>query len=93
MWIVALQAIGRSKWLVVMCFLETGIFDVVAIEAQRWCALRQVKLVFGGEIGAGFVRRMAGIAPHIECGMAAALLRTVRPLAVAAKAQIVFLFS
>ena len=73
-----------------MRLLKAGIFRVMAIQAQRRRALGQVKLVLRRQVGARLVRRMAGVAPHIERRVAATLLWDIRPLGVTAEAQVFF---
>ena len=93
MGIVALQAISPRERLVVMRLLQTSIFGVVAVEAQRRCTFGQVELVFRRQVGATLVRRVAGVAAHIEGCVAAAFLRNIGSLGMAARAEVLFLVS
>ena len=91
--IVAGRAVRGSERLIVMRLLQRRILHIVAIEAERRSRLGQVKLVLGSRIRAALVRRVAGVASHVERGMTAALLGNVQALVVAREAKIVFLVS
>lgn len=70
--VVALQAVRRSKRLVLVRLLQRRVFRIVAIETKRRRRLRQVKAVFQSWFRSGFVRDVAGVAPSVERRMTAA---------------------
>ena len=76
--IVALEAVGRGEGLVVVGLLQVCILGIVAIEAERRRGLGQMEAVFRGWLGAGFVGDVAGVAAHIERGVAASFLRDIQ---------------
>ena len=88
--IVALNTVGRAEGLIVMRLLQVGILGIVAVNAQCGCRLGEVELVVNGRFRAGFVCQVAGIAAHVERGMAAAAGRHVHAGGVASEAKIVF---
>ncbi len=79
-WIMALQAVGCGKRLILVRLLQCGIFRVVAIEAQCRSRLRQVKAVFQRRFRSGFMRDVARVAAPVERGMTASFFRNVHPL-------------
>ena len=83
MWIMALHAVGRRKGLVVMCFLQSRIFCIVAIQAQRWSSFREMESVFRGWFSACFVHCVTGVASHVERGVAGALFGSIHALGMA----------
>src|ERR1035437_7927168 len=89
--IVAAQAVRRAEGLVLVRLLQGGILRIMTIHAERRGGFGQVELIFGSEIRASFVRRVAGFTAHIERGVAAALGGNIRALGVAGEAEIVFL--
>src|SRR5208337_2916521 len=88
--IVALRASGRGKGLSLVSLDEGGVFDVVAVHAERGYGFGQVIVELLLTFFADFVRRVAGIASHVEGGVAAAFLWNIRSLSVASEAKIVF---
>src|SRR5208337_26329 len=92
MGIMAIHAVGGRKWLALMRLNQTGILRIVTIDAQRGSVLGQVVINFALASLTRLVRDMTGVAPHVESGVAAALLRDIRSLRVAGEAKIVFLF-
>ena len=91
--IVAGEAIGRGEGLSLVRLHQTGVLHIVTIDAQRGSVLGQVKIKFALAALARLVHRVAGVAAHVECGVAAALLRNIRSLRVAGEAEIVFLIA
>ena len=63
----------------------------MTIDAQRGSVLGQVEIEFALAPFARLVRDVAGVAAHVERGVAAALFRNIRALGVAGEAEIVFL--
>ena len=91
--IVATGAVRRREGLIVMRFLQGRILDVVTIDADSGSALGQMKIKLGL---AGFSRLMgcvAGVASHVEGGMAAALFGDVQSLSMAIQAEILSFIS
>ena len=93
MWVVTAQAICRTERLVLVRLLQVRVFRIVTIRAQRRRSLRQVESVFRGGFGPRLMRRMAGVAAHVERSMAAALGRDIHPLLMAAEAEVGFFIS
>jgi len=91
--IMALQTVGGGKRLVLVRLLQGGIFQIVAIHAQRRSGLRQVKSVFRRRIRASLVRDVAGIAARVKRGMATAFIRHVQSLSVARETEVVLFIS
>src|SRR5215469_877701 len=91
--IVTGRAIRGSKWLIVMRLLQGSVFYVMAVDAKRRRSLRQVEIEFSFSRVTRLVRRVASIATHVECGMAATLRRNVQSLRVAIKAEVLSLVS
>src|SRR5208282_2317261 len=89
--IVALRTSSRSKGLPLVSLDEGCILDVVAINAKRGDGLRQVIVELLLALFANLVRRVAGVASHVESRVATAFLWNIRPLSVAGEAEIVFL--
>ena len=88
--IMAGQAVRSSERLVLVCLLQVGVFWIVTLDAQSRRRLGQMKAILEARLSSGFVRRVAGIATHVERGVTAALGRDVRALLVAGEAQIFF---
>lgn len=88
--IVASDAIGLFEWLILVRLLQIGIAGIVAIETKRRRPFGQMKIVFQFAQLAGFVGGMAGIATHIESGVAAALGWYVLAGIMASEAEILF---
>src|SRR5579885_306458 len=86
--VVALNAVGRRKRLILVRLLQVRVFRIVAVEAQRRGRLRQVEVKFFFAPLAGPVGHMAGFAAHVQSGVPAALLRYVEAGLVATEAQI-----
>jgi hypothetical protein len=74
MWIVAGQAVRRPEGLIAMRLLEPHVLDVMTIHAKCGNGFGQVEVILCAEVGAGLVDGVAGIAPRVEGGMAAARL-------------------
>lgn len=91
--VVALQAVGGTEGLVLVRLLQGCIFRIVTFDAERRSALSQMEPVFNGRLGARLVRRVAGLAAHIECGVTAAFFRNVQALGVAGQTEVVFLLA
>ena len=91
--VVTAQAVGGSEGLVLMRLLQVRVFYVVAVQAQSRSSFRKVELILGGGVSAGLVSDVAGLATHVESGMAAAFFRNVYPLVVAAEAEVLLLVS
>jgi len=87
--IVASQAVGFFKGLVLMRLRQLRILGVVTIDAERRSILGQVfgKLAVGRITD--FVGDVAGFAPHVEGSMAAALGRRVETHVVALQTKVV----
>ena len=91
--IVASDAVGRAEGLILMYLLQGRVFHVVAIDAKSRSRLGQVELVLQRRLGAGLVRRVAGVATHIEGGVTTALRGDVLALVMTGQAKIVFLLA
>src|SRR5208283_393377 len=91
--IVATHAIGRSKRLILMCFLQVGALYVMAIHTQGRWRFGQMKIKLDLAYLTGLMRDVAGVASHIEGRMAAAFVGHVHPGLVAAKAKVFLLVS
>ncbi len=89
--IVAGQAISIAEGLSLMGFLQSRIFDVVAIDAKRRCVFGQVEIELPLSAVTGLVNGMAGIAPRVQCRMAATFVVDISSLGVAGQTEIVFL--
>ena len=94
--VVALDAIGRGEWLVLVRLLQVGALDVMTVKAQRWRRFGEVivELDFAERYFADracFVRGVAGVAAHVEGGVAAAFGGDIEAGGVASKAEIFFL--
>ena len=70
---------------------ERGILDVVAVDAERGNGLGQVIVEFLLSLFADFVRHVAGVASHVEGGVAAAFFGDVQALVVAIEAEVLAL--
>ena len=88
--IVALQAVGGGEGLVPVGLLEVRILGVMAVQAERRGRLGQMEPVLHGRRGARLVRQVAGIAPHVQRGMTAALFRNIQSGLVATEAEVLF---
>src|SRR5208282_6823066 len=86
--IVAGQTIGLLERLVLVRLGEVGVFSVVAVSTQRRRVLGQMILGFAVAFIAGLVRDVAGVAAHIERGVAAAALRDIHSLVVAGETKV-----
>jgi len=86
--IVALHAICGRERLPLMSLDQRFIFGVMAVETQRGRRLCQVKIKLFLTALAGLVRHVAGLASHVECSVAATLLRNVHSLVMASEAQV-----
>lgn len=86
--VVAARAIRGRKGLVVMRLLQTGVLDVVAVHAERWSSLGQMEIELGFADLSGLVRRVAGVASHVERGVTAAFCGDVQSLRVTTKTEI-----
>ena len=75
--IVTAQAIGRSEGLILVRLHKGRILGIVAIKAERWSSLGQMESVFNREVGPRLMRNVAGLASHVERGMAAPLFGNV----------------
>ena len=72
--------------------MQAGVFRVVAVEAERRRSLGQVLSESQRLLAlAGLVRRVAGLASHVEGRVAAAVLGNIDAFVVAAKAEILVL--
>src|SRR5579862_7129937 len=71
-----------------MCLLQACILNIVAVDTQRRSALGQMKIKLGLAALSGLMRDVASVAPHIECGVPAALLRHVQSLLVAIETKV-----
>jgi len=91
--IVALRAGGRRKRLPLVSLDEGGILDVVTVDTEGRNRLGQVIVEFLFPLFADLVRNVAGIATHVEGGVAAAFFRDVQTLVVTIEAQILALLS
>ena len=74
-----------------MRLLQARVLDVVAIDAKRRSALGQMKIKLGLAGFSGLVGRVAGVASHVERGVAAAFFGDVQSLRVAVQAEILLL--
>jgi len=90
--VVAFGALGGSEGLALVRFLQVSIFGVVAVEAERRGGLGEMEAIFLGWLRTGFVGGVAGVAAHIERGVAAAFFRDIGAGLVALEAEI-FLFA
>jgi len=93
MGIVALQAVGLAKRLVLMRLLQRGIFRVMTVCAERGRGFGQVKTIFNRRVCASFMSHMAGVASHVERSVTAAFFRNVEALRVTTQAEVIFLLS
>jgi hypothetical protein len=73
-----------------MCLLQVRVFRVMAVEAERRGGFGQMEIEFFFAPLSGFVGDVAGLAPHVERCVTAALRRSVQPDLVAAQTQIFF---
>jgi len=88
--IVAGQAIRFVEGLILVRLLQVRTFRIVAVQAQGWGRLRQVKIKLCLSNFAGLMRNVARVATHIECGMTAALGRHIQSSLVATEAEVFF---
>ena len=91
--IVARETIRRSEGLSLVSLDQTGIPGIVTIDAQRGSVLGQVKIEFALAPFPRLVHGVAGVAAHVQRGVAAAAIRYIRPLRVARQAEIVLLIA
>ena len=89
--IVAGQAIGLLKGLILMRLNQIAVFYVVTIQAESRRRLGQVKPEFAFRARSGLVGEVAGIAAGVERWMAAPFFRDALPNRVATEAQVAFL--
>ena len=89
--VVTGQAIRRAEGLILMRLLQPSVLHVVAVQTKRRNRLGQMEPVVEGQLCAGLVRDMAGVAAHVERGVTASLLWNIHTLVVAGEAEIVFL--
>ena len=80
----------RGEGLVMMRFLQVRAVGV-AVETERRSSLGQMKIKLGFAHFSGLMCDMAGIAAHVEGGVAAAFFRNVQALFMAIKAEILAL--
>jgi len=88
MWIVALNGIRVAEGLTVVRLDQVRVFGVMTIQTEGRRCLRQVIVEFQFAALARLVRRVAGLATHIERRVAAAVLGNVHTFVVAAKAKV-----
>ena len=88
MWIVALNAIRVAEGLTAVRLDQVRVFRVMAIETERRSGLGQVIIEFQFAALARLVRRVAGLATHVERRVAAAVLGNIHTFVVAAKAKV-----
>ncbi len=86
--IVAGQAVGGGKWLIVVRLGQLLVSGVVAVEAERRRILGQMKTVVALGGIPGLVRDVASITAHVECRVSAAFFRNIETLVVATQTQI-----
>lgn len=85
---MALRACSCAKRLPLMSLDERFVLDVVAVDAQGGHGLGQVIIELLLSFFSDLVRRVAGIASHIQRGMAAALFGDIQALVVAIKTEV-----
>jgi len=90
--IVALHAVRRSEWLVLVGLLQARVFRIVALHTQRWGRLGEMEAVLRRRLGTCLVGDVAGVATHIERCMTAAFFRHIQSGLMATGAE-VFLFT
>ena len=88
--VVALDAIGRGEWLVLVRLLQIRILGVVAVKAERRRGLGEMEAIVHRWLCAGFVGDMAGVAADIERGVTASLLWHIQAGLMAIEAKILF---
>lgn len=89
--IVTADAIRGLERLVLVRLLQVGTLDVMAIEAQSGRRFGEVIVELNFANLSGLVRDVAGVAAHVESGVAAAFGRDIEAGRVASKAEIFFL--
>jgi len=89
--VVAGQAIRFVERLALVRLLQVGTLGIVAIKTERGRRFGQMEIELNLPDFAGLVGDVAGIAAHVQCGMAAAVLPGIlRALVVAGEAEIIF---
>ena len=91
--IVALQTVGRGKWLPLVRLNERIAFDVVAIHAKCRNTLGQMFVELNLAGFPGLVSDVTGVAAHVECGVAAAFRGHIQALGMAIETQVLTLFT
>ena len=89
--IVALHAVRRSEWLVLVGLLQARVFRIVALHTQRWGRLGEMEAVLRRRLGTCLVGDVAGVATHVESRVPTALRGYVQTLGVAIEAEILTL--
>jgi hypothetical protein len=84
--VVASQAIGRGKGLIVVRLGQAGVLGIMAIKTERGSILRQVVIELAFSPTANLVRNVTGLAAHIQRGVTAAILGDVHTLTMAGEA-------
>ena len=90
---MALRATRGGKGLSLVSLDERGILDVVAVDAERGDGLDQMIVKFLLSLFANLVRGVAGVASHVERGVATTFFRDVQTLGVAVEAEVFALFA
>jgi len=86
--IVTAGAVRLFERLVLVRILQGSVFHIVAIDAERRSRFGQMEIKLGLSDLANLVRNVAGVAAHIESGVAAAFLRNIQSLLMAIEAEI-----
>lgn len=91
--VVALQAVRSSEGLTLVRLDQRFILDVMAIDAKRRDAFVEVLVELDLADFTDLMRGMAGVAAHVERGVAATFRGHVRPLRMTVKAQVLALLA
>ena len=86
--IVALRTGGRGKRLSLVGLDERGVLGVVAVEAERGDGFGQVIVKFLLALFSDFMDGVAGVASHVESGVAAAFFGDIQSLTVAIETEV-----
>ena len=86
--IVTLQAVGGAEGLPLVRLDERLVFCVVAVEAERGHSLGQMFIELYFSRVTHFVRRVACVASHVECGMATTFFRYIQTLRMAVETKV-----
>ena len=87
---MTLDTVGSAERLLLMGLLQASVVWIVAIQAQRWWTLGQVKIEFHFSPFTSLVRLVACLASHIQRYVPAAFFRDIHSRRVTRQTQILF---